>query len=64
MSNAATFLAQMSGVTFLERVVAFPPVLAGNEREALLRVADQLSIELGYAGGEEIPGAGSPLGGE
>jgi hypothetical protein len=39
-------------------------VLAGNEREALLLVADQLSIELGYAGGEEVPGAHSPLGGE
>ncbi len=39
-------------------------MLAGNEREALLRVADQLSIELGYAEGEEIPGAHSPLGGE
>jgi hypothetical protein len=39
-------------------------VLVGNEREALLRVADQLSIELGYAEGEEIPGACSPLGGE
>jgi hypothetical protein len=39
-------------------------VLAGNEREALLAVADQLSIELGYADGEEIPDAHSPLGGE
>jgi hypothetical protein len=39
-------------------------VLAGSEREALLGVADQLSIELGYAEGEEIPGAHSPLGGE
>ena len=30
---------------------------AGNEScEALLRVADQLSAELGYAEGEEIPG--------
>jgi hypothetical protein len=52
------------GCTFLERVVAFSPVLAGNEREALLRLADQLSIELGYAEAEEIPGAHSPLGGE
>jgi hypothetical protein len=49
---------------FLERVVAFPLVLAGNEREAVLRVADQLSTELGYAAGEEVPGAASPLGGE
>ena len=39
-------------------------MLAGNEREALLRVADQLSLELGYAGGEEIPGEYSGLGGE
>lgn len=39
-------------------------MLAGSEREALLRVADRLSIELGYAEGEEIPGADSPLGGE
>ena len=38
-------------------------MLAGNEREALLRVAGQLSIELGYAEGEEPPGARSPLGG-
>jgi hypothetical protein len=37
-------------------------VPAGNAREALLRVADQLSIELGYAEGEEVPGANSPLG--
>jgi hypothetical protein len=36
-------------------------VLAGDEREALLRVADQLSIELGYVEGEEIPGEHSPL---
>jgi hypothetical protein len=54
----------MSGLTFLERVVPFPLVLAGNEREALLAVADQLSSELGYAEGQEPPGAGSPLGGE
>lgn len=38
---------------------------AGNESfEALLRVADQLSTELGYEEGAEIPGADSPLGGE
>jgi hypothetical protein len=39
-------------------------VLAGNEREALLRVADQLSIELGYDEGEEVPPLGSPLSGD
>jgi hypothetical protein len=39
-------------------------VLAGNEREALLRVARQLGKELGYPEGEEIPGARSALGGE
>jgi hypothetical protein len=38
-------------------------VLAGDERNALLRVADQLSVELGYAGGDEVPGADSPGGG-
>ena len=38
--------------------------MAGNERQALLRVADQLSIELGYAEDEKIPSAQSPLGGE
>src|SRR3954465_14142949 len=54
----------MSGATFLERVVAFPPMLAGNEREALLAVADQLSIELGYPEGAEPPGARSPLTGD
>jgi hypothetical protein len=36
-------------------------VLAENEREALLAAADQLSVELGYAAVEEIPGADSPL---
>ncbi len=30
-------------------------MLAGNERDALLRVANQLSEELGFAAGEEIP---------
>ena len=53
----------MSSLTFLEQVVPFPLVLAGNERDALLRVADQLSIELGYDPGGEPPGARSPLGG-
>jgi hypothetical protein len=37
-------------------------VLAGNEREALLRVADQLSAELDYPEGGEIPGAHTGLG--
>ena len=38
---------------------------AGNEREALLRVADQLCTELGYATGEEqIRGARSALSGD
>ena len=39
-------------------------MLAGNEREALLRVADQLSVELGYAGEGEIPADYSGVGGE
>lgn len=39
-------------------------MLAGNERKALLGVADQLSIELGYPQGEEIAGTHSLLGGE
>jgi hypothetical protein len=39
-------------------------VLTGNEREALLRVADQLSVELGYTGEQEIPGGYSGVGGE
>jgi hypothetical protein len=38
-------------------------VLAANEREALLRVADQLSIELGYDEREEVPAMSSPLSG-
>jgi hypothetical protein len=49
--------------TFLERVVVFPPVLATSEREALIRVADQLSVELGHVGDQEIPGEHSRLGG-
>jgi hypothetical protein len=36
-------------------------VLAGNEREALLAMADRLCSELGYADGEEPPGAHSLL---
>jgi hypothetical protein len=38
-------------------------VLAGNERDALLRVADRLSVELGYAEAGDPPDAVSPLGG-
>jgi hypothetical protein len=39
-------------------------VPAGNERDALLRFADRLCAELGYGeGGEEVPGARSPLAG-
>lgn len=37
--------------------------MAGNEREALLRLADQLSLELGQGEGEQDPGAGSKLAG-
>jgi hypothetical protein len=58
------FAGTWRGITFLKTVVAFPLVLAGNEREALLRVVDQLGVELGYAEGEEIPGVDSGLGGE
>lgn len=37
---------------------------AGDQREALLRVADRLCAELGYADSEEeVDGARSPLGG-
>jgi hypothetical protein len=39
-------------------------VLAAGERSALLRVAHQLSVELGYVEGEEVPAATSPLGGK
>jgi len=35
---------------------SFSPVLTGDEREALLGVADRLSLELGYAKGEEPTG--------
>jgi hypothetical protein len=53
------------GLHFSGGVSSFPPVLAGNERNALLWVADELSLELGYAGGSaEVPGANSKLGGE
>ena len=38
--------------------------VARNQRDALLRVADQLSIELGYARDEEAPGADSQLDGD
>jgi hypothetical protein len=37
-------------------------VLAGDERDALLRVAKQLSVELGYSESGEIPGVVSGLG--
>jgi hypothetical protein len=46
------------------RLVTFPLVLAGNEREALLRVADRLGAELGYTEDRELPGLDSDLGGE
>jgi hypothetical protein len=39
-------------------------VLAEIERKALIRIADQLSVELGYVGDREIPGEDSDLGGE
>jgi hypothetical protein len=39
-------------------------VLAGNERKALLRIANQLSAELGYSEGGKIPGADAGLGRE
>jgi hypothetical protein len=39
-------------------------VLAEGDRKKLLRVADQLSLELGYAGGDHVPGEDSGLGGE
>lgn len=39
-------------------------MLAGNERETLLRVADQLSAELGWSERGEVPGAISGLGRE
>jgi hypothetical protein len=40
-------------------------VEAGNEREALLRIADRLCAALGCAdGGEPLPEAGPPIGGQ
>ncbi len=39
-------------------------MLAGHDREALLRVADQLSAELGYSEGTGISEADSGLGGD
>ena len=50
--------------TFLEVLVVSRPLLAGNQREALLAVADQLSIELGYAEGGEPPAAYARFRGE
>jgi hypothetical protein len=49
-------------LSFLEGIVVFRPVLAAGERRALLRVAHQLSVELGYVEGEELPATTSPLG--
>jgi hypothetical protein len=40
------------------------PEVIRNQREALLAVADQLSIELGYTEDEEVPGASSQMGKE
>jgi hypothetical protein len=58
------FLYRAKSSTFLEGVVAFPAVVAGNEREVLLAVANQLSVELGYAeGGEGSYGESTWLGG-
>jgi hypothetical protein len=39
-------------------------VLATTEREALIRVADRLSVELGFGAEGEIPGERSAVGGE
>jgi hypothetical protein len=61
-SDAGFFFNRESIRTFLEGVVAFPPVLAGRDREALPEVANRLSVELGYTEGEELPGAHSTLG--
>jgi hypothetical protein len=41
-----------------------PEEVARNQSEALPAVADQLSVELGYAEGGELPAAHSTLGGE
>jgi hypothetical protein len=48
-------LPSREAVSFLKAVVAFRVVAEGNARQALLRVAKRLSVELGYAG------AGTPL---
>jgi hypothetical protein len=51
-------------LSFLKAVVDFPLVLAGDQREALLEVADQLCAEFGYPDGEEgMHGTRSALGG-
>jgi hypothetical protein len=52
------------GPSFLEGLVVFRLVLAEIERKALIRVAEQLSVELGYVGRQEILGEYSGLGGE
>lgn len=48
--------------SFLEAVVAFPAVAAGNYGEVLLRVADRLCEEAPFDPAGEIPGARSTLG--
>lgn len=48
--------------SFLEAVVTFPAVPAGNYGEVLLKVADQLCAELGFAESGPTPGARSVLG--
>lgn len=40
---------------FFKIGVVFNPVAAGNEREALLQVAEDLCAALGYEGGEKEP---------
>lgn len=40
--------------SFLEGIVVFRLVLAESERKALLHVAEQLSVELGYVGDDQI----------
>lgn len=64
LSYLQSVLRAMEVLPFLKVVVAFPLVPAGDQHEALLRVADQLCAQLGYAEGEEgVHGARSPLGG-
>jgi hypothetical protein len=49
---------------FLRGLVVFRPVVTRSERAALLRVADQLSVELGFGGSDEPPGGKSGLEGQ